>query len=322
MKINDINLNTTLTTESASERLDVALARSFPDYSRSRLQQWVKAGYVQVNDQVIKDIRSKVIGGEQVIINATLEAETDWSPEAMPIDVIYEDNDIMVINKAADVVVHPAAGNYQGTLVNGLLHLRPELETIPRAGIVHRLDKDTTGLMVVAKTLAAHHALVDQLKDHSVARHYECLVYGQIISGGTVAQPIGRNPRNRKTMAVVASGKEAVTHYRVKQRYRDFTLLDVSLETGRTHQIRVHMSYLKHPLVGDSTYGGRLRLPKASSEALISELSGFKRQALHARELGLNHPVSGKFMSWQVDRPADFQQLVDCLEGEANQHDV
>jgi 23S rRNA pseudouridine1911/1915/1917 synthase len=317
--MDQIDLTGKLIVEKASERLDQALARTFPDYSRSRLQQWIKAGYVQIAEKIVTDNRQKVYGGEAVAINAHMQSEVHWRAQEIPLDIVFEDEEILVINKPADLVVHPAAGNYDGTLVNGLLHYLPELEAIPRAGVVHRLDKDTSGLMVVAKTLSAQNWLVNELKSHSVERQYECLVYGHIIAGATIDQPIGRNPRNRLQMAVVANGKASVTHFRVAEKFIDFSLLDVFLETGRTHQIRVHMSYNKHPIVGDPVYGKGVRLPKGCSDALKDALHSFKRQALHAKRLSLVHPSSKKSTQWQVERPHDFQHLMDILHQEGSQ---
>jgi len=315
--MNKVQLQAKLELESATERLDQAMARSFSEYSRSRLQKWLKSGFVTLDGVVVTSPKQKVFGGEDCVVNGELAVENKWHAEAIPIDIVYEDESILVVNKPANMVVHPAAGNYQGTLVNGLLHHLPELELIPRAGIVHRLDKDTTGLLVVAKTLIAHAHLVEQLKQRTVGRHYVCLVYGPIISGATVDQPIARHPINRKLMAVVANGRTAITHYRVNKKFRDFTLLDVKLETGRTHQIRVHMSWLKHPLVGDPQYLGRFRKPKGCSERLEGALKAFNRQALHARTLELTHPVSGALMSWQVELPEDFQNLISIVEQES-----
>ena len=319
--MDQIDLTGTLIVEKVSERLDQALARTFPDYSRSRLQQWIKAGYVLINGEQVLDNRLKVRGGESIAIQALMQSEVSWVAQEMPLDIIFEDDEILILNKPADLVVHPAAGNYDNTLVNGLLHYLPALEAIPRAGIVHRLDRDTTGLMVVAKTLSAQSWLVKELKNHDVERQYECLVYGHLIAGKTIDQPIGRNPRNRLQMAVVANGKEAITHFKIQQRYTDFSLLDVFLETGRTHQIRVHMNYAKHPIVGDPLYGSRLRLPKGCSEELKETLQSFKRQALHAKRLSLRHPVTKQAIEWQVDRPDDFQQLVDMVNQDVSQND-
>ncbi len=317
----EIDLSAVIEAIKPSERLDQSLARIFPDYSRSRLQQWIKSGFVTIDGLPVVDTRYKVTGGESVLIQAKLQSEVSWAPQPIELDIVYEDDELIVINKSANLVVHPAAGNYDGTLVNGLLHYLPELEAIPRAGVVHRLDKDTTGLMVVAKTLAAQNWLVNELKDHRVERQYECLVYGHLIAGATISKPIARNPRNRLQMAVVASGKPATTHYRVQKRYADFSLLDVFLETGRTHQIRVHMNSIKHPIVGDPLYGSRLRVPKGASDNLKVELSRFKRQALHAKRLSLVHPGNKNPIEWQVSRPNDFEQLLNVLNAEEGQDD-
>ncbi|MAE21126.1 MAG: 23S rRNA pseudouridine(1911/1915/1917) synthase RluD, partial [Pseudomonas sp.] len=247
--------------EEGNKRLDQVAARLFPDYSRSRLQQWIKDGHLTVNGAVMRG-RDKLVGGETLTLTAELEAEGNWEPEDIPLDIVYEDDDILVLNKPTNLVVHPAAGNYTGTLLNGLLHHCRELENIPRAGIVHRLDKDTTGLMVVAKTLQAQTHLVAQLQDRSMGREYEAVVQGQMISGGTVDEPIARHGTQRTKMAVSPMGKEAVTHYRLLHKFPSHTYIRCKLETGRTHQIRVHMSHIGHPLVGDATYAARTRLKK------------------------------------------------------------
>ncbi|MGI0117319.1 23S rRNA pseudouridine(1911/1915/1917) synthase RluD [Zooshikella sp. RANM57] len=297
----------------SGQRLDQVAAHCFSDYSRSRLQAWIKSGQLMVDQRQAKP-KDKLLGGETLTVQAELQAEERWVAEEIPLDIVFEDDDLIVLNKPAGLVVHPAAGHAQGTLLNALLHHCPELATVPRAGIVHRLDKDTTGLMVVAKNLPAHCDLVEQLQARTVSREYEALVYGTMTAGGTVEQPIGRHFHDRKKMAVVETGKPAVSHYRVIQRFESATLVKVKLETGRTHQIRVHMSYLHYPLVGDTLYGGRLRLPKGASPHLQSVLQGFSRQALHARRLGLIHPRREEYCEWQVDRPADFQQLISAFE--------
>ncbi|RDH45466.1 23S rRNA pseudouridine(1911/1915/1917) synthase RluD [Zooshikella ganghwensis] len=297
----------------SGQRLDQIAAHCFSEYSRSRLQAWIKSGQLKVDQHQAKP-KDKLLGGETLTVQAALEAEERWVAEDIPLDIVFEDDDLIVLNKPAGLVVHPAAGHAQGTLLNALLHHCPALATVPRAGIVHRLDKDTTGLMVVAKNLTAHCDLVEQLQARTVSREYEALVYGAMTAGGTVEQPIGRHPHDRKKMAVVETGKPAVSHYRVLQRFDSATLVKVKLETGRTHQIRVHMSYLHYPLVGDTLYGGRLRLPKGASPQLQSVLHGFSRQALHARRLGLIHPSQEEYCEWQVDRPADFQQLISAFE--------
>ncbi|MGV6858827.1 MAG: 23S rRNA pseudouridine(1911/1915/1917) synthase RluD [bacterium] len=298
----------------AGRRLDQILAESFPEFSRSRLQAWVKSGQVTVNGDSCKS-KDKMRGGEQVAVQMEPpEEDPQFAPEDIPLNVVYEDDHILVINKPPGLVVHPGAGNWSGTLLNGLLHYAPQLAGIPRAGIVHRLDKDTSGLMVVAKTLQAHKNLVDALAERDVSREYLALVQGEMVAGGTVESPIGRHSKDRKRMAVTVGGKEAITHYRVNQRFHGYTLLDVKLETGRTHQIRVHLSSIHYPIVGDQVYGTRLRLPVSPSPELEAFLRGFKRQALHARKLGLYHPDSDEFLSWEAPVPEDYQRLLDLLD--------
>lgn len=301
------------------QRLDQVLAQLFPDYSRARLQQWIKAGQVQV-DGAVRRPKDKLLGGERVVVQATAEQAVHWQAESIPLDIVYEDEAILVINKPAGLVVHPGSGNPDGTLVNALLNHAPELEQVPRAGIVHRLDKATSGLLVVARNLKSQKQLVAALQARSVKRQYQAVVCGVLPSGGTVEAPIGRHPVDRKRMAVVAGGKEAVTHYRVIQRYRAHTHLRVDLETGRTHQIRVHMAHVRHPLVGDPVYGQRLRIPPDSSEQMMATLRGFKRQALHAARLGLVHPFSGAALEWQAPLPDDMLQLLAVLAQDADEH--
>lgn len=309
-----IHLQTLIPEDFSGQRLDSALAQLFSDYSRSRLQQWIQAGEVLLDGRTPR-VRDKVLGGEQVVIDAAQDvAVSEDMAEPLPLELIYEDEHLLVIHKPAGLVVHPAVGHPQGTLVNALLHHAPELASLPRAGIVHRLDKETSGLLVVARTLRAHTDLVRQLQARSVSREYLALVQGEMISGGTVDAPIGRHPVDRKRMAVVPNGREAITHYRVEQRYLGFTLLRVKLETGRTHQIRVHMAHIRHPIVGDPTYGGRLRLPAGLSEAAITQLQQFRRQALHAARLGLVHPETGETLVCEAPLPDDFAQLLACLD--------
>lgn len=309
-------LHGTIPESSAGLRLDQALAQLFDTYSRSRLTRWLKAGQVRV-DGGIRRGRDKVHGGEQVVIEAELEEQTDWQAEALPLDIVYKDAEILVIDKPAGQVVHPAAGNPAGTLVNALLHHDPDLARLPRAGIVHRLDKDTSGLLVVARTLTAQKSLVEQLQAHRMRREYQAIATGVITAGGTIDAPIGRHPVQRKRMAVTPRGKPAVTHYRVSERFRVHTWIRCSLETGRTHQIRVHLAHLRHPLLGDPVYGSRLRLPRDCSEALAGALRRFRRQALHAGRLGLAHPVSGEFLEWQSPLPADMRELIELLAEDA-----
>jgi 23S rRNA pseudouridine1911/1915/1917 synthase len=283
-----------------------------PEYSRARLQQWIRCGAVTVADAAVR-ARDRVVGGEEILIDVELESSEHWGAEQIPLDILYEDDQILVVNKPAGLVVHPAAGNRTGTLVNALLHHAPELAQIPRAGIVHRLDKDTTGLMVVARTLTAQNRLVAQLQKRSVKREYQAVVVGVLPAGGSVEAPIGRHPVQRKRMAVVPGGKPALTHYRVLERYRGHTLVRVQLETGRTHQIRVHMAQIRHPVVGDPVYAGRVQVPSGCSAALRKALQGFRRQALHAERLSLEHPVSGETMTWRQDVPADMFELIQIL---------
>ncbi len=300
----------------AGDRLDQALAKLFPDYSRSRLQQWIRAGQIQVNGQSRRP-RDRVQGGENVVLRVTPEEETAWRPQAIALDILYEDASLLVVNKPSGLVVHPAAGNPDGTLVNALLHHAPELAQLPRAGIVHRLDKETTGLVVVARNLSAHKALVEQLQGRTIKREYEAVVVGVMPSGGTVDQPIARHPVDRKRMTVWPDGKPAVTHYRVKQRFCAHTHLQLQLETGRTHQIRVHMTHIRYPIVGDPVYGGRLRIPRSASDALVQVLRNFRRQALHARRLELAHPASGEWMQWQAPTPDDLASLLQVLRDDS-----
>lgn len=297
----------------AGQRLDQALAQLFSQYSRSRLQQWLKQGCVRVDGRQWRP-RDKVMGGERIEIEAQLEEQGDWQAQPIELDIVYEDEALIVLNKPAGLVVHPAAGNPEGTMLNALLHHDPELATVPRAGIVHRLDKETTGLLVVARTLASQKQLVEQLQARRFEREYRAVVNGVMTAGGTIEEPIGRHPVQRKRMAVVQNGKPAITHYRVEQRFRAHTHIRVNLETGRTHQIRVHMAHIHHPLVGDPVYGGRLRLPKGAGEELIEILRGFKRQALHASRLGLKHPLSGEMMHWEQPLPADMSALIHALD--------
>lgn len=301
--------------EMAQQRLDQVVASLCPQYSRSQLQKWIKSGQVLVDNKPLKP-KERLTGGEQIIIHATQEVQTRSEAEEMPLDIVYEDDNILVLNKPADLVVHPGAGNWSGTLVNGLLHYDPKLEYLPRAGIVHRLDKDTTGLMVVAKTLEAHNSLVEQLQERDVSREYLALVQRPVIAGGTLEGNIGRHPIDRLKMAVIEGGKEAITHYRVEERFRHHTLLRVALETGRTHQIRVHLTANNMPIVGDQLYGGRPRVPAGISGELREALQTFPRQALHATRLGLVHPLTEEALEWEAPVPADMEALLALLRTE------
>lgn len=301
----------------SGQRLDKALARLLPDYSRSRLQQWLAEGRLTVNGDT-PAARTPVAGGEHVRVFVPDTADDERvEPEAIAIDVVYEDEAILVLNKPAGLVMHPGAGNPGGTLQNGLLHHAPSLAALPRAGIVHRLDKDTSGILVVAKTFAAHKQLVADLQARRVRREYEGVACGVMTAGGRIDAAIGRHPADRKRMTVRHDGRTAVTHYRVIRRYRAHTHVRCQLETGRTHQIRVHMAHVRYPLLGDPVYGRRLAVPKEAEPELVDTLRGFRRQALHARRLGLTHPVSGEYMDWQAPRPADFASLLRVLTADS-----
>jgi len=311
------HLHAQIEPEQAGQRLDQAMAKLFPDYSRSRLQQWVKQGLVTVDGQTCRP-RDKVQGGEQIELEARLEEQVECSPQSIPLDLIFEDEHLLVINKPAGLVVHPAVGNRDGTLQNALLNHDPNLIQLPRAGIVHRLDKETSGLLVVARTAMAHKTLVEQLQAREVKREYRAVAKGVLVAGGTVDAPIGRHPVNRVKQAVVPGGKPAITHYRVLERFAHHSYLRVNLETGRTHQIRVHMAHIHHALVGDPVYGGRLQMPAGASSELQDALRRFRRQALHARRLGLKHPASGEWQEWEVPVPQDMAELLEVLRADAD----
>lgn len=295
------------------KRFDQTLAEMFPDYSRSRLKEWILAGQVSVNGNALTIPREKMYGGEEIEIITEVEADIRFDPQNIPLNIVYEDDDILVINKPAGLVVHPGAGNPDGTVLNGLLHYCPQLDIVPRAGIVHRLDKDTTGLMVVAKTIAAQTNLVESLQAREITREYEAIACGVMTAGGVVDEPIGRHSTKRTHMAVTMMGRPSVTHYRVMEKFRLHTRLRLRLETGRTHQIRVHMSHITHPLVGDPVYGGRPRPPKNATIALREVLKSFKRQALHAAMLSLFHPITGEEMTWHAEIPQDMVNLTNIL---------
>lgn len=296
----------------AGRRLDQTAAEMFPEFSRERLKSWIQQGELTVDGEKARP-KDKVIGGERLALDTRLEEETRWEPQAIPLSIVFEDDDVMVIDKPAGLVVHPAAGNPDGTLLNALLHHHAPLAAIPRAGIVHRLDKDTTGLMMVAKTLTAQTALVAQLQARTVSREYDAIVVGAMTAGGKVDAPIGRHPKDRQRQAVIASGKPAVTHYRVNERFRAHTHVRCRLETGRTHQIRVHMAHVRYPLIGDPVYGGRLKLPAGAGDSLKTLLRTFPRQALHAHKLRFDHPVNGAPIECKAPLPDDMFLLLDAL---------
>jgi 23S rRNA pseudouridine1911/1915/1917 synthase len=311
-----ISLATIIPENLHGTRLDQALAILFPDYSRARLQTWIRDGKVMVDEKRLR-AKDKVQTGQQIHIETILEAAITWEGQAIQLDIIYEDKSLLIVNKPAGLVVHPAAGNPDSTLVNALLHHAPELKNLPRAGIVHRLDKDTSGLLVVARTLPAHTYLTTQIQAHNVKREYLAIVNGTFTAGGVVDAAMGRHPRQRTKMAVVESGKHAVTHYRIFERFRAHTALQIFLETGRTHQIRVHMAHIAHALVGDPLYGNRLKIPAGCSDELQQLLRGFKRQALHAKKLSFIHPDTGEEMQWEAAIPGDIEALMACLRENA-----
>ena len=296
-------------------RLDAAAASLFPTFSRSRLSDWIKLGRLQRNQSNAKP-RDKVAVADRITLTPEYDDRVEWAPEALPLDLLYEDDHVVVLNKPAGLVVHPAAGHHSGTLVNRLLAHAPEMASLPRGGIVHRLDKDTSGVMLAAKSTLAHKSLVAQLAERTVSRHYSAVCRGTFSGGGTIDGPIGRHPTSRIKMAVVPDGKPAVTHYRIAERFGAHTHLDVSLESGRTHQIRVHLAWRKHPLIGDPVYGGRAMRPAGASDRLLSALQEFPRQALHARELEFLHPESNESLQFSATIPEDLAALLGCLAEE------
>jgi 23S rRNA pseudouridine1911/1915/1917 synthase len=309
----------TIPDELAGLRFDQALTKLMPNHSRTQIQEWIKNQNISLNGKFPK-VRDTVLGGEVITIDATLKQQPIWEAQNIALNIVYEDTELLVINKPAGMVVHPAAGNANNTLLNALLHHAPSLQKLPRAGIIHRLDKETTGLLVIAKTPTALTSLTAQLKARTISRIYQTVVAGLLISGNTIKAPMARHPIQRKRMAVSDAydlkAKPAITHYRVMEQYRAHTRLKVQLETGRTHQIRVHMAHIHHAVVGDPVYGGRLQLPKGASPELVVELRGFKRQALHAYELGLIHPLTQEHIQWRAPLPADMLQLIRCLRAD------
>ena len=294
-------------------RLDASLSEMLPDYSRSKITTWIKSGDALINQKTFKP-KDKVSGSEIVFLTLNQKQSNDWIAEEIPINIVYEDEDIIVINKQFGLVTHPGAGNWSGTLANALLYYDPALASLDRAGIVHRLDKNTSGLMVIARNEKSQKLLVEQLQSHSVDREYSAIVYGHMIAGGTVDDPIGRDPKDRVKQAVSMSGKDATTHYRAIDRFKSHTHVKAILETGRTHQIRVHLSHVGHSLIGDPMYGGRVRFPKKASEELKDSLLNFNRQALHSKKLTLTHPISGELMSWKAPLPDDMSGLLEVLK--------
>ena len=316
----EIQTTISIPEELSGQRLDVVLAELMPDYSRSRLKQWLLEGQILLDGQQVKP-KTKVYGDQQLQLNIkAVDVDDVCVAEDIPLNIVYQDESLIVVNKPAGLVVHPAAGHRQGTLQNALLFFDKTLADVPRAGIVHRLDKDTSGLMVVARTLASHKYLVNQIQQRDVHREYQTLVHGVMTGGGTVDQPIGRHAHDRVRMTVREDGRPSVTHYRVLDRYRVYTHLHVELETGRTHQIRVHMQHLRHPVVGDPVYAGRSRLPAGADENFIELLKNFKRQALHAWRLSLNHPETGELIQWEAPLPEDMVNLITGMKKDLEQH--
>ncbi|XKM12864.1 23S rRNA pseudouridine(1911/1915/1917) synthase RluD [Orbaceae bacterium ac157xtp] len=315
-----LSLSAELPHEQLGMRLDQALAEQFTQYSRTRIKDWIINGHVTVNGHVVDKPKERILGGELIEINTEIEEENNHIAQDIALNIVYEDDDILVINKPRDLVVHPGAGNPNGTILNALLHHYPESANIPRAGIVHRLDKDTTGLMVIAKSIEAQTGLVESLQHREITREYEAVAMGIITAGGSVDEPISRHPTKRTHMSVFPTGKPAVTHYRIMEKYRLHTRLRLRLETGRTHQIRVHMAHIAHPLVGDPLYGGRPRPPRGASEEFMQVLRDFDRQALHATMLRLYHPITGVQMEWHAPIPEDMQKLVQVMQEDAEQY--
>jgi 23S rRNA pseudouridine1911/1915/1917 synthase len=294
------------------ERLDIALAEMMHELSRSKITAWIKSGQALISEKRFKP-KDKVTGDEIVDLTINQNQNNTWLAENIPLEVIFEDKDIIVINKQFGLVTHPGPGNWSGTLANALLNYDRSLQDLDRAGIVHRLDKNTSGLMVVARNHKSQKYLVEQLQTHSIYREYSAIVYGHMIAGGTINEPLGRDPKDRLKQTVLRNGRNATTHYRIINRFKSHTHLKVILETGRTHQIRVHLSHIGYSLVGDSIYGGSVRYPKKASESLKNELFNFRRQALHSRKLTLNHPVSGELLSWKAPLPKDIVKLLNVL---------
>ena len=295
------------------ERIDVAISKMLPDFSRSKIHTAIKLGDTVINGKKFK-AKDKSNGSEVVSFTIKKNNNNQWIAEKIPLNIIYEDEDIIIIDKQSGLVTHPGPGNWSGTLANALLYYDQNLAKIDRAGIVHRLDKNTSGLMVVAKNLKSQKYLTEQLQAHSIHREYSAIVYGYMISGGSIDKPIGRDPKDRVKQAIINNGKEALTHYRLIDRFKNHTHVKAILETGRTHQIRVHLSHIGHPLIGDPTYGGRVRYPKKASQELKESLKNFERHALHSKKITLVHPISGEVMSWKSSLPVDMTKLLKVLK--------
>lgn len=303
----------------AGKRLDQAVAELLPEYSRSRLTEWIKAGVLTIEGKSGKP-KDKVLGNEAIVLETALAIQGAWEAEDIPLSIVYEDEEVIVVNKPVGLVVHPAVGNHQGTLLNALLHYAPELATVPRAGIVHRLDKGTSGLLLIARTVESQQRLVAALQEREIKREYRAIVQGVLVSGGTIDEPLGRHPRHRTLRAVMRVGKPAITHYRVQERFRAHTDVWLQLETGRTHQIRVHLAYKHYPVVGDPEYGGRSKLPTACDADLRMALQSYAHQALHAWRLSFTHPRTEQVLSFEADLPADMVGLISWLRRDREQH--
>jgi 23S rRNA pseudouridine1911/1915/1917 synthase len=310
-----IQLKSLVPPECHGQRFDLALSKIFPNYSRTMLKSLIVEQKAWLDGKITKP-REKVVEGQEITLDAEIEPIFVDRAENIPLNIIYEDDDLLVINKPAGLVVHPGAGIKNGTLLNGVLHHLPNSSILPRAGIVHRLDKDTSGLLVIAKTLPAHTFLIELMQTHGIARHYHAFVSGELTGGGTISAPIGRDPKHRTRMAVTLTGKEATTHYRLLERFHAYTYIKVTLETGRTHQIRVHMASERHPILGDTVYAGRAKLPKGVSETLRNKIRDFPRQALHATELQLIHPRTKEPISFTAKLPEDMQSLLEFMRAE------
>lgn len=315
----DTKKNLTIPDTYASERLDLVLAKLMPEYSRTQIKDWMDAGHILVDGKTAKG-KTKVKGGENISVDAIAKVQPEWEAQDITLNIEYEDDSLIIINKPPGLVVHPGAGNANSTLLNALLHHAPDLHLLPRAGIIHRLDKDTSGLLVIAKTQPAYRQLSQQLKKREIVREYQAIVYGSMISGGTVDAPLDRHPRERKRRTVTETGKPATTHYRVAEKFRAHTRLKLRLETGRTHQIRVHMQHIRHPIVGDPVYGGRLQLIKGMTPELKEAIKNFRRQALHAFAIGLTHPETHEFMQFEIALPEDMQQLLTILKDDTEKN--
>ncbi|MFP3019470.1 MAG: 23S rRNA pseudouridine(1911/1915/1917) synthase RluD [Arsenophonus sp.] len=315
-----LQLHSQILKSQLGQRLDQAIAKLFPKYSRSKIKEWILNNRVQVNSKIINRPKKKVFGYEQISINALIEENMNWQPQNILLNIVYEDEEILVINKPRNLVVHPGAGNSDGTVLNALLYRYPEIINVPRAGIVHRLDKDTTGLMVIAKTISAQIYLLKALQLKKITREYEAVVNGRMIVGGMINKPIARHPIKRTHMAIDPMGKIAVTYYQVIENFRAHTRIRVRIESGRTHQIRVHMAHINHPLVGDPVYGTRQYLLKDVSKEFRKIMKNFDRQALYSAMLRLCHPSTGIEMEWNLDIPADMLMLINILKEDAVMH--